>query len=98
MRITLPSGTSAELVAADGAEVGLVITPDIFGLRPLYDDMAARLAEEWGMTTCVVEPFPGRDLGPDVEPRFAAVPSSTTTTTCATCSRAPTPPGATGSG
>jgi carboxymethylenebutenolidase len=73
MRITLPSGTAAELVVADDAEVGLVITPDIFGLRPLYDDMAARLAAQWGMTTCVVEPFPGRDLGPDVEPRFAAV-------------------------
>jgi carboxymethylenebutenolidase len=72
MRITLPSGTPAELVAADDAEVGLVIAPDIFGLRPLYDDMAARLAADWGMTTCVVEPFPDRDLGPDVEPRVAA--------------------------
>ena len=72
MRITLPSGTAAELAVADGAEIGLVIAPDIYGLRPLYDDMAARLADEWGMTTCVVEPFPGRDLGPDLEPRFAA--------------------------
>ena len=68
----LPSGTAAELVVADGSDVGLVITPDIFGLRPLFDDMAERLATEWGMTTCVVEPFPGRDLGPDLEPRFAA--------------------------
>ena len=73
MRITLPSGTAAELVVADGAEAGLVIAPDIYGLRSLFDDMAARLAAQWGMTTCVVDPFPGRDLGPDVEPRIAAV-------------------------
>jgi carboxymethylenebutenolidase len=26
------------------------------------------------MSVCAVEPFPGRELGPDVEPRFAAVP------------------------
>jgi dienelactone hydrolase len=73
MRITLPSGTAAELVVADGAGIGLVITPDIFGMRPLFDDMAARFAGQWGMTICVVEPFPGRDLGPDLDPRFAAV-------------------------
>jgi carboxymethylenebutenolidase len=75
MRIELPSGTPAELAVAEGATQGLVIAPDIFGLRPLYDEMAARLAADWHMTTCVVEPFPGRDLGDDVEPRFAAVPS-----------------------
>ena len=72
MRIILPSGTAAELVVADGADLGLVITPDIFGLRPLYDDMAQRLANEWEVVVCAAEPFPGKDLGPDVEPRFAA--------------------------
>lgn len=55
--------------------MGLVIAPDIFSLRPLYDDLVARLATEWNMVVCAVEPFPGRDLGPDVEPRFAAVPA-----------------------
>jgi len=54
--------------------MGLVVAPDIFGLRPLYDDLVARLADERSMTVCAVEPFPGRELGPDVEPRFAAVP------------------------
>ena len=54
--------------------MGLVISPDIFGLRPLFDDMVARLSEEWAMSVCAVEPFPGRDLGAQVEPRFAAVP------------------------
>lgn len=74
MRIELPSGTPAELAVADDSAHVLVITPDIFGLRELYDDMAARFATEWGVTTIVVEPFPGQDLGPEVEPRFAAVP------------------------
>lgn len=76
MRITLPSGTAAEMVrCSDEPTMGLVIAPDIFGLRPLYDDLVQRLATEWQMVVCAVEPFPGRDLGPDVEPRFAAVPS-----------------------
>jgi carboxymethylenebutenolidase len=77
MRITLPSGTPAELARPrEGAATrGLVIAPDIFGLRPLYDDMAQRLADEWQLVVCAVEPFPGQDLGPDVEPRFAAVPT-----------------------
>jgi carboxymethylenebutenolidase len=74
MRITLPSGTAAELVTMPGATTGLVVTPDIFGLRPLFDDLVARFATEWGMTVIAVEPFPGLDLDADVEPRFAAVP------------------------
>ena len=59
----------------DSPVMGLVITPDIFGLRPLFDDMVARLSSVWSMTTIAVEPFPGLDLGDDVEPRFAAVPT-----------------------
>jgi dienelactone hydrolase len=73
MRITLPSGTPAEIVTPAEPTMGLVIAPDIFGLRSLYDDLVARLATEWQMTVCAVEPFPGRELGPEVEPRFAAV-------------------------
>jgi carboxymethylenebutenolidase len=76
MRITLPSGTEAELAECTGdPTMGLVITPDIFGLRPLFDDMVARLSSVWSMNVCAVEPFPGLDLGDDVEPRFAAVPN-----------------------
>jgi len=73
MRTTLPSGTPAELVTADGATMGLVIAPDIFGLRPLFDDLVARLADEWSMAVCAVEPFPGRDLPLEAEPRVAAM-------------------------
>jgi carboxymethylenebutenolidase len=74
MRIDLPSGTPAELALPPGSPTrGVVLFPDIFGLRPLFDDLAARLAAEHGWAVCVVEPFPGRDL-PDIDERFAAVP------------------------
>lgn len=76
MRITLSSGTAAEIVRVDSPSMGLVITPDIFGLRPLFDDHVARFARDWNMSVIAVEPFPGKaeDLGADVEKRFAAVP------------------------
>ena len=85
MRITLPSGTVAEIArpttaAATSPAMGLVIAPDIFSLRPLYDDLVARLADEWNMVVCAVEPFPGRTLGPEIEPRFAAVATLDDTT------------------
>jgi carboxymethylenebutenolidase len=77
MRVSLPSATPAEIArpARGKAVRGLVIAPDIFGLRPLYDHMVQRLADEWQMVVCAVEPFPGRDLPPDIEPRFASVSS-----------------------
>lgn len=74
MRITLPSGTPAEVVHHDSPKMGLVIAPDIFGLRPLFDDMVADLAAKWQMSVIAVEPFGKTNLGPEVEPRFAAVP------------------------
>lgn len=74
MRIELPSGTPAELHRAEGATRGLVIAPDIWGLRPLFDDLVARLGREQGWSVVAVEPFPHRDLpDDDVAPRFAAV-------------------------
>lgn len=77
MRITLPSGTTAALArpatADDPSRRGLVIAPDIFGLRPLFEDMAERLAADWDMVAVAVDPFPGMQLGPDVESRYAAV-------------------------
>jgi len=60
VRITLPSGTPAELAVADGATVGIAMHPDIMGLRPLFDDHCARLAAE-GFTTCAVEPWPSQE-------------------------------------
>ena len=62
MRITLPSGTPAEVARPGGAPTrGLVVLPDIGGLRPLFDDMVARLAREQGWVVCAVELWPGRD-------------------------------------
>lgn len=41
----------------DGLPVaGLVLHPDIMGLRPLFDDMARRLATH-GLAVCAVEPY-----------------------------------------
>lgn len=63
MRISLPSGTAAELVVPDGvaAPRGLVVLPDIMGLRPLFDDHVARLAAATGWAVCAPEPWPGRE-------------------------------------
>jgi carboxymethylenebutenolidase len=59
----------------DGVPVaGLVLHPDLGGLRPLFDDMARRLATH-GLAVCVVEPFARcaeADLG-TVEQRMAMV-------------------------
>ncbi len=61
MRIQLPSTTPAEVALSPGLPArGLVIAPDIFGLRPLFDGMCQRLAEGQGWAVCAVEPFPGR--------------------------------------
>lgn len=63
MRITLPSGTAAELAgpAPGTVDGGLVLVPDIGGLRPLFDRHVARLAEETGWAVCAFELWPGRE-------------------------------------
>ncbi|MHB1089810.1 MAG: dienelactone hydrolase family protein [Ilumatobacteraceae bacterium] len=74
MRITLASGTTAEVdTSTPSPTMGLVIAPDIFGLRPVFDDLVARLAREWNMAVAAVDPFPGRQLSDDVQERFAVV-------------------------
>ncbi len=64
MRITLPSGTPAELALPPEdrpASLGLALCPDIMGLRPLFDELCARLASEHGWAVCAIEPFAGRE-------------------------------------
>lgn len=64
MRTSLESGTPVEVARpADGREPtqGLVLIPDIGGLRPLFDDHAQRVADEQGWAVAVVEPWPGRE-------------------------------------
>jgi carboxymethylenebutenolidase len=73
MRIELPSGTPAELAVPSGTvRRGLVIAPDIGGLRALFDDLAARLADEHGWAVCAPEPFTGRE-SMSLEERFTAM-------------------------
>lgn len=73
MQTHLPSGTLAEVHLVPGADRGLVVFPDIFGLRPLFADHVARFATQWGLSTVAIEPF-GSHPGPDdLDARFAAV-------------------------
>lgn len=65
MDVTLESGTPAHLVRPDGAERGLVVIPDIWGLRPLFTEMCRDLSERTGWAVACIEPFPGRDLPTD---------------------------------
>jgi carboxymethylenebutenolidase len=53
-----------------------VLVPDVMGLRPLFDDMCARLATEHGWAVCAPEPFPGHEDF-TIDQRFAHMPSVT---------------------
>ena len=77
-QLTLPSGTSAELTApADGRAPtrGLVVIPDIGGLRPLYTDMAQRLADDQGWAVCAFEPWGSAEPADNVPERLGQVGS-----------------------
>lgn len=78
MRLSLPSGTSCELAIPSSQSPnnrrGVVIAPDIFGLRPLFDDLCVHLASTYGWVVCAVEPFPGREQL-SLEQRFEAAPT-----------------------
>jgi carboxymethylenebutenolidase len=76
VRITLPGGTPAELVSPDGAPSrGIALHPDIGGLRPLFDDLCARLASEHGWAVCAIEPWPGQEDMP-LEQKLEASPKT----------------------
>lgn len=75
MRTSLPSGTPVEIARpADGSSPsrGLVLVPDIGGLRPLFDGHVQRLADDNGWAVAAVEPWPGREAMP-LEERLGAV-------------------------
>jgi carboxymethylenebutenolidase len=70
---TLPSGTPALSSLVDGADRGLVVIPDIWGLRELYAQMVDTLRERTGWSVVAVEPFLGQDLpGADASDGFDA--------------------------
>jgi dienelactone hydrolase len=73
VRLTLATGTTAELVVPDVAPdaappaYGLVVIPDIMGMRPLMDGHVQRLSEATGWPVCAFEPWPGREHLPLTE-------------------------------
>jgi carboxymethylenebutenolidase len=69
---TLPTGTPVHIARTEGATRGVVIIPDIGGLRPLFTDLCDRLAAENGWSVACFEPWPGR-TGMDLEERLASV-------------------------
>lgn len=64
MDIALPSGTPAHVVETTGADRGLVVIPDIWGLRPLFTEMCHDLAARTGWSVASFDPFGGSDLPP----------------------------------
>jgi carboxymethylenebutenolidase len=72
VRTNLPSGTSVAIASSDNPARGVVVVPDIMGLRPLFDDMVTRLAEMYDWAVAAVEPFPGRE-SMSIEERMGAM-------------------------
>lgn len=68
METTLLSGTAVMAHLTDDAERGLVIVPDIWGLRDLYAHMVDDLAQRTGWSVVAIEPFPGQHLPGAAEP------------------------------
>lgn len=68
MDTTLESGTPAHVVPTDGADRGLVIIPDIWGLRGLFTDMCHDLAARTGWSVGAFDPFCGQALPPADDP------------------------------
>jgi|SRR5581483_3558178 len=62
-RIELSTGTAAEIVHPQTGtpKAGIVLIPDIMGLRPLFEEHCARISKEWKVSVCAPEPFPGGD-------------------------------------
>jgi carboxymethylenebutenolidase len=76
MRTTLPSGRPVELARpSDGRTPsrGVVLVPDIMGLRPLFDDHAARIADQQGWAVIAVEPWMGEDEALSLDERLTSV-------------------------
>jgi dienelactone hydrolase len=58
----LESGTALILARPEHRpQRNVVLLPDLMGLRPLYVEMALRLAEEHAWAVAIPEPFPGQE-------------------------------------
>ncbi len=62
MEIELSSGSKGHLFKVDSNERGLVIIPDIMGLRQLFVDMAKDLSEKWNANVCTFDVFAGHEF------------------------------------
>ena len=73
MYTKLPSGTKAviEKPSSGSSQLGLVVIPDVMGLRPLFEDMVKNLSNEWKMPVCSFELYPNLEHL-NVEERLAA--------------------------
>jgi len=71
---TLPSGTPAYVASTPDATRGVVIVPDIGGLRPLFTDLCDRLAAEHGWTVGCFDSWAGRSET-NIEEKMAAAGS-----------------------
>jgi carboxymethylenebutenolidase len=62
-KIELSTGTPAEIVHPQTGrpKAGVVLVPDIMGLRPLFEEHCARISKEWKVSVCAPELFPGGD-------------------------------------
>jgi carboxymethylenebutenolidase len=62
-KIELSTGTAAEIVHPQTGrpKAGIVLVPDIMGLRPLFEEHCARLSKEWKVSVCAPELFPGME-------------------------------------
>lgn len=70
-RITLSTGTPAIVARPAGDPTGgVVLWPDIGGLRPLFEQHAQRLADAHGWVVVSPEPYPGEETLP-LEQRHA---------------------------
>ena len=60
-KIELSTGTPAEIVHPQTGrpKAGIVLIPDIMGLRPLFEEHCARISKEWKVSVCAPELFPG---------------------------------------
>lgn len=75
MREKLLGGTPVEVARPEGAAArGLVLIPDIGGLRHLFDELCAGLANRYRWAVAAIEPWPGREQMP-LEDRLASVGS-----------------------
>ena len=63
-KLNLASGTPyviARPPSTTTSDYGLVIGPDMVGLRPAFEDIAERLASDEGWVVTAPEPFPGQE-------------------------------------